>query len=113
MSLRSQALVSCHAGPVYSHTLGFKLQLAVLEGLGTLCVDLALGDRDLLDVIDSCMLYLSARQPKKLQEAAIRTFLYLSQLDPDIVWLYLCEQQSPPENTSPLPGTSSVERQTS
>ncbi|XP_018413175.1 PREDICTED: TELO2-interacting protein 1 homolog [Nanorana parkeri] len=71
-SLRSQALVSCHAGPVYSHTLGFKLQIALLDGLGTLCVDLALGDSDLLEVIDSCMLYLSARQPKKLQEAAIR-----------------------------------------
>lgn len=43
-SLRSQALVSCHAGPVYSHTLGFKLQKALLDGLGTLCVDLALGE---------------------------------------------------------------------
>ncbi|XP_073462640.1 TELO2-interacting protein 1 homolog [Aquarana catesbeiana] len=101
MSLRSQALVSCHAGPVYIHTLGFKLQTAVLEGLGTLCVDLALGDSDLLEVIDSCMLYLSARQPKKLQEAAIQTFLSLSQLDPDIVWLYLCEWQSPPETPHP------------
>ncbi|XP_075701999.1 TELO2-interacting protein 1 homolog isoform X2 [Rhinoderma darwinii] len=71
-SLRSQALVSCHAGPVYSHTLGFKLQKAILDGSGTLCVDLALGDSDLLEVIDSCMLYLSARQPKQLQEAATR-----------------------------------------
>ncbi|PIO33876.1 hypothetical protein AB205_0129980 [Aquarana catesbeiana] len=60
-----------------------------------------LGDSDLLEVIDSCMLYLSARQPKKLQEAAIRTFLSLSQLDPDIVWLYLCEWQSPPETPHP------------
>ncbi|XP_063816444.1 TELO2-interacting protein 1 homolog isoform X2 [Pseudophryne corroboree] len=96
-SLRSQALVSCHAGPVYSHTLGFKLQKAILEGLRTLCVDMALGDSDLLEVIDSCMLYLSVRQPKPLQEAAIRTFLSLSQLDPDIVWLYLSDWQSPPE----------------
>ncbi|XP_075033746.1 TELO2-interacting protein 1 homolog isoform X2 [Mixophyes fleayi] len=96
-SLRSQAVVSCHAGPVYCHTLGFKLQKAILEGLRTLCVDMALGDSDLLEVIDSCMLYLSVRQPKPLQEASIRTFLSLSQLDPDIVWLYLCEWQSPPE----------------
>ncbi|XP_071968182.1 TELO2-interacting protein 1 homolog isoform X2 [Engystomops pustulosus] len=71
-SLRSQALVSCQAGPVYSHTLGFKLQKALLDGLGTLCVDLAFGDCDLLEVIDSCVLYLSARQPKQLQEAADR-----------------------------------------
>ncbi|KAG9473934.1 TELO2-interacting protein 1 homolog [Eleutherodactylus coqui] len=100
-SLRSQALVSCHAGPVYSHTLGFKLQKALLDGLGTLCVDLALGDGDLLEVIDSCVLYLSARQPKHLQEAAVRTLLSLSQLDPDIVWLHLCEWQSPPEVPHP------------
>ncbi|XP_044155175.1 LOW QUALITY PROTEIN: TELO2-interacting protein 1 homolog [Bufo gargarizans] len=110
MSLRSQALVSCHAGHVYSHTLGFKLQKALLEGLGTLCVDLALGDSDLLEVIDSCTLYLSARQPKQLQEAASRTLLSLSQLDPDIVWLHLCEWQSPPEvphpSVVPLPWTS-------
>ncbi|OCT57745.1 hypothetical protein XELAEV_18003080mg [Xenopus laevis] len=71
-SLRSQASVSVRAGPIYTHTLGFKLQLALLEGLGTLCVTLGLGDSDLLEVIDSCMLYLSSRQPKKLQEAAIR-----------------------------------------
>ncbi|XP_069608381.1 TELO2-interacting protein 1 homolog [Ranitomeya imitator] len=96
-SLRSQALVSCHAGPVYSHTLGFKLQKALLDGLGTLCVDLALGDSDLLEVVDSCTLYLSARQPKQLQEAAVRTLLGVSQLDPDIVWLHLCQWQNPPE----------------
>ncbi|XP_073539950.1 TELO2-interacting protein 1 homolog [Phyllobates terribilis] len=96
-SLRSQALVSCHAGPVYSHTLSFKLQKALLDGLGTLCVDLSLGDSDLLEVIDSCTLYLSARQPKLLQEAAVRTLLNLSQLDPDIVWLHLCQWQNPPE----------------
>nr|DBA27779.1 TPA: hypothetical protein GDO54_008238 [Pyxicephalus adspersus] len=95
--LRSQALVSCHAGAVYNHMLGYKLQKAILEGLGKLCLDLDLGDNNILEVIDSCMLYLSARQPKKLQEAAIRTFLFLSKLDPDIVWLHLCEWQSPPQ----------------
>ncbi|KAM5136038.1 TELO2-interacting protein 1 homolog [Mantella aurantiaca] len=100
-SLRSQALVSSNALPIYSHMLGYKLQLAILEGFGSLCVDLALGDNDLLEVIDSCMLYLSVRQPKKLQEAAVRTLLNLSQLDPDIVWLYLCKWQSPPKTPHP------------
>ncbi|ETE61822.1 TEL2-interacting protein 1-like protein, partial [Ophiophagus hannah] len=33
-SLVAQAPTSTHAGPVYSHTLAFKLQLAVLQGLG-------------------------------------------------------------------------------
>ncbi|KAM4692086.1 TELO2-interacting protein 1 homolog [Rhinophrynus dorsalis] len=108
-SLRSQASVSVRAGPVYTHTLGFKLQLAVLNGLGTLCLTLGLGDGDLLEVIDSCALYLSARQPKKLQETAISTFLQLAELDPDAVWLYLCEWTSPPAvphpSLRPMPWT--------
>ncbi|XP_053574057.1 TELO2-interacting protein 1 homolog [Bombina bombina] len=100
-SLRSQAPVSARASPIYSHTLGFKLQLALLEGLGTLCVALGLGDGDLLEVLDSCMLYLSVRQPSKLQETAFSVFLSVARLDPDIVWHYLCEWQSPP--TTPHP----------
>ncbi|KAM4605878.1 TELO2-interacting protein 1 homolog [Discoglossus pictus] len=108
-SLRSQAPASCRAGPVYSHTMAFKLQLAVLEGLGSLCVTLGLGDGDLLEVLDSCVLYLSARQPKRLQEAATRVFHNVALLDPDITWLYLCEWQSPPpvphSSLTPLPWT--------
>ncbi|KAM4738192.1 TELO2-interacting protein 1 homolog isoform 2-T2 [Anableps anableps] len=36
-SLARQAPISAKAGPVYSHTLAYKLQLAVLQGLGSLC----------------------------------------------------------------------------
>lgn len=43
-SLLSQAPVSARAGPVYSHTLAFKLQLAVLQGLGSLCERLDMGE---------------------------------------------------------------------
>lgn len=42
-SLVTQAPVSARAGPVYTHTLAFKLQLAVLQGLGPLCERLDLG----------------------------------------------------------------------
>jgi hypothetical protein len=42
-SLITQAPISARAGPVYSHTLAFKLQLAVLQGLGPLCENLDLG----------------------------------------------------------------------
>nr|XP_058894903.1 TELO2-interacting protein 1 homolog isoform X3 [Kogia breviceps] len=42
-SLVSQAPISARAGPVYFHTLAFKLQLAVLQGLGPLCERLDLG----------------------------------------------------------------------
>lgn len=43
-SLRSQAPASARAGPIYSHTLAFKLQLAVLQGLGALCQRLDMGE---------------------------------------------------------------------
>ncbi|XP_037351181.1 TELO2-interacting protein 1 homolog isoform X2 [Talpa occidentalis] len=69
-SLVAQAPVSARAGPVYSHTLAFKLQLAVLQGLGPLCERLDLGEGDLNKVADACLIYLSAKQPVKLQEAA-------------------------------------------
>ncbi len=41
-SLMKQAEVSARSGPVYTHTLAYKLQLAVLQGLGPLCVKLDL-----------------------------------------------------------------------
>ncbi|NXG51629.1 TTI1 protein, partial [Psilopogon haemacephalus] len=90
-SLLSQAPASARAGPVYSHTLAFKLQLAVLQGLGPLCEKLDLGESDLNKVADACLTYLSARQPRKLQEAAQSVFLHLMQMDPDSTWLLLNE----------------------
>ncbi|XP_057559224.1 TELO2-interacting protein 1 homolog isoform X3 [Hippopotamus amphibius kiboko] len=71
-SLVGQAPISARAGPVYCHTLAFKLQLAVLQGLGPLCERLDLGEGDLNKVADACLIYLSAKQPVKLQEAARR-----------------------------------------
>lgn len=43
-SLVRQAPISAKAGPVYTHTLAYKLQLAVLRGLGSLCLRLNLGE---------------------------------------------------------------------
>ncbi|CAH2292174.1 TELO2-interacting 1 homolog [Pelobates cultripes] len=100
--LRSQAPISGRVSTVYSHSQAFKLQLTMLEGLGKLCASLGLCDGDILDVADACMLYLSTRQPKKLQIAATSTFFTLVEIDPDIIWLYLCKWQSPP----PLPHSS-------
>ncbi|XP_034643575.1 TELO2-interacting protein 1 homolog isoform X2 [Trachemys scripta elegans] len=88
-SLVTQAPVSARAGPMYSHTLAFKLQLAVLQGLGSLCEKLDLGESDLNKVADACLIYLSAKQPVKLQEAARSVFLHLMCVDPDATWLLL------------------------
>ncbi|XP_014799359.1 PREDICTED: TELO2-interacting protein 1 homolog [Calidris pugnax] len=106
-SLLSQAPASARAGPVYNHTLAFKLQLAVLQGLGSLCEKLDMGESDLNKVADACLIYLSAKQPMKLQEAAQSVFLHLMLVDPDSTWLLLnevcCPHQYEPPHASLRP----------
>uniref|UniRef100_A0A8B9MPH3 TELO2 interacting protein 1 n=1 Tax=Accipiter nisus TaxID=211598 RepID=A0A8B9MPH3_9AVES len=106
-SLLSQAPASARAGPVYNHTLAFKLQLAVLQGLGSLCEKLDMGESDLNKVADACLIYLSAKQPMKLQEAAQSVFLHLMHVDPDSTWLLLnevcCPHQYEPPHISLRP----------
>ncbi|XP_034497737.1 TELO2-interacting protein 1 homolog isoform X2 [Ailuropoda melanoleuca] len=107
-SLVTQAPVSARAGPVYSHTLACKLQLAVLQGLGPLCERLDLGEGDLNKVADACLIYLSAKQPVKLQEAARRVFLHLMKVDPDSTWFLLNELYCPEQLTPPHPSLHPV-----
>nr|XP_010959048.1 TELO2-interacting protein 1 homolog [Camelus bactrianus]XP_045376908.1 TELO2-interacting protein 1 homolog [Camelus bactrianus] len=108
-SLVSQAPVSARAGPVYSHTLAFKLQLAVLQGLGPLCERLDLGEGDLNKVADACLIYLSAKQPVKLQEAARSVFLHLMKVDPDGTWFLLNELYCPEDFIPPHPSLHPVQ----
>ncbi|KAI4879146.1 hypothetical protein NFI96_004153 [Prochilodus magdalenae] len=70
-ALSRQAETSARSGPLYTHTLAYKLQLAVLQGLGPLCVHLDLGDSDLDRISEACLPYLSCRQPIRLQEACL------------------------------------------
>ncbi|XP_037667818.1 TELO2-interacting protein 1 homolog [Choloepus didactylus] len=102
-SLVTQAPISAKAGPIYSHTLAFKLQLAVLQGLGPLCESLDLGEGDLNKVADACLIYLSAKQPVKLQEAARSVFLHLMKVDPDSTWFFLNDLYCPEQLTPPHP----------
>lgn len=90
-SLERQALISAKVGPIYTHTLAYKLQLAVLQGLGSLCQRLELGEADLDAVCEACLPYLSCRQPIKLQEASLSVFRHLIQVDPDAFWFTLNE----------------------
>ncbi|XP_029011751.1 TELO2-interacting protein 1 homolog [Betta splendens] len=103
LSLARQAPVSAKAGPVYSHTLAYKLQLAVLQGLGSLCQRLELGEEDLDAVCEACLPYLSCRQPIKLQEACLSVFRHLIQVDPDAFWFTLNELHCPSPYIPPHP----------
>ncbi|KAI5609229.1 TELO2-interacting protein 1-like [Silurus asotus] len=90
-ALSRQAETSARSGPVYTHTLAYKLQVAVLQGLGPLCVRLDLVDSDLDHILEACLPYLSVRQPIRLQEACLSVFRHVMQLDPDLCWLMLSE----------------------
>ncbi|KAG7471960.1 hypothetical protein MATL_G00103550 [Megalops atlanticus] len=107
-SLLKQAPVSAKAGPIYTHTLAYKLQLAVLEGLGALCLRLDLADTDLESVSEACLPYLSCRQPYKLQEACLCVFQYLTQVDPDAMWFTLNELYCPRSYEPSHPDLSAV-----
>ncbi|KAL6120173.1 tti1 [Pungitius sinensis] len=107
-SLVRQAPVSAKAGPVYTHTLAYKLQLAVLQGLGSLCLRLNLGDADLDAVCEACLPYLSCRQPIRLQEAGRSVFHHLIQADPDAFWFTLNELHCPCSYVPPHPDLQPV-----
>lgn len=102
-SLMKQAEISARSGPVYTQTLAYKLQLAVLQGLGPLCVKLDLMEADLDRVSDACLPYLSCRQPIKLQEACLSVFRSLMELDADMCWFTLNELFCPVAYEPPHP----------
>ena len=77
--LDKQQVTSARAGAVYTHTLGFKLQLAILNVIGPVCHDLKIMDIYCDKVITTMLPYLSQRQPLKLQQvirACKTTLLY-------------------------------------
>ncbi|XP_066526224.1 TELO2-interacting protein 1 homolog [Hoplias malabaricus] len=94
-ALSRQAETSARSGLLYTHTLAYKLQLAVLQGLGPLCERLDLVDSDLDHISEACISYLSCRQPVRLQEACLSVFRSLMQIDPDACWFTLCEVHCP------------------
>uniref|UniRef100_A0A8P4GI22 TELO2-interacting protein 1 homolog n=1 Tax=Dicentrarchus labrax TaxID=13489 RepID=A0A8P4GI22_DICLA len=108
-SLARQAPISAKAGPVYTHTLAYKLQLAVLQGLGSLCQRLDLGEADLDAVCEACLPYLSCRQPIRLQEASLSVFQHLIQVDPDTFWFTLNELHCPSSYIPPHPDLQPVQ----
>ncbi|XP_069550039.1 TELO2-interacting protein 1 homolog [Brachyistius frenatus] len=102
-SLARQAPISAKAGPVYTHTMAYKLQLAVLQGLGSLYQRLDLGEADLDFACEACLPYLSCRQPIGLQEACLSVFRHLIQVDPDTYWFTLNELHCPASYVPPHP----------
>ncbi|XP_078696287.1 TELO2-interacting protein 1 homolog [Branchiostoma floridae x Branchiostoma belcheri] len=110
--LTNQAKISQKAGPAYTHTVAYRLQTAILDGLGPLCLKLDIGETEVDLVACACFPYLSTRQPAKLQQAACSVFDALIQLDSDVVWLTLCDVYCPAFPQPPHPCFTHVKVQT-
>lgn len=54
-------------GSSYRCTQAYKLQLAILEGLGLVAVHLEIADDQLVSIMDAVCVYLSRKQPLPLQ----------------------------------------------
>lgn len=72
--LVKQQTVSARAGTVYSHTLGFKYESAILNVIGRICYDLEITDIECNKVISAILPYLSHAQPPRLQQVLFLNF---------------------------------------
>ncbi|KAG6445046.1 hypothetical protein O3G_MSEX003662 [Manduca sexta] len=77
------------AGSWYRTTAAYSLQVAALETLPRLAVDLALQDDTLEDAMLCVDVYLSDKQPKPLQALAVKFFTKLLDYDYSAVWHHL------------------------
>nr|XP_039265003.1 TELO2-interacting protein 1 homolog [Styela clava] len=93
----------------YMHSVAFKLQQKALKGLGPLLRNIEIDRTDLIKVCQTCLPYLSSKQPHQLQIDAISLFQTLFTIDRDVTWLQLvglwCTESTlkPPEYLSAHP----------
>ncbi|CAN0367033.1 unnamed protein product [Lampetra fluviatilis] len=122
-SLAARAAVSAAAGaegrrrgrggpggpPLYPRSLACRLQAAALDSLGPLAVALRLDNADLDTVVTAALPYLSCHQPMVLQEAAMGLLRSVMAVDPDRVWLSLCQLHCPHDLQPPREGFRPVQ----
>ena len=76
------------SGAAYKFTVAYKLQLAVLKGIGPLCQTIkARVETGLDQVVDFLLLHLRLSQPIELQDAAKEALIALGTVDADLLWL--------------------------
>ncbi|KAK6629963.1 hypothetical protein RUM43_003784 [Polyplax serrata] len=81
----------------YIYTQNYKLQRELLQYLGQLTADLELFEKQTDLVVESALPYLSAKQPKQLQEKCRELFVHLKVHDPYLIWFKLHSLTSDPE----------------
>ncbi|KAJ8320216.1 hypothetical protein KUTeg_001803 [Tegillarca granosa] len=73
----------------------------ILSHVGNICQKIGLEENNLNKVLESCVIYLNSRQPSPLQQLAVTTCCQMAQLEPDTVWLMLCDLYCPIYYTVP------------
>ncbi|CAC5370447.1 TTI1 [Mytilus coruscus] len=106
--LDKQAQISVQTGTAYLHTVAYKLQHSILTNIGVICDKLTVGGNDLEEMMCTCSRYLSARQPHTLQQVSISLCRIFYKLDPDRLWLLLCDMACPVEYIPPSPCLKNV-----
>lgn len=106
--LDKQAQISVQTGTAYLHTVAYKLQHSILTNIGVICDKLTVGGNDLEEMMCTCSRYLSARQPHTLQQVSISLCRTFYKLDPDRLWLLLCDMACPVEYIPPSPCLKNV-----
>ncbi|CAG2063496.1 unnamed protein product, partial [Timema podura] len=76
-------------GSAYRFTQVYKLQRELLDGLGEVAIHLGLAEKELDNVLETVIPYLSIQQPQPLQEGCVKLLMQLAKLDADVVWLKL------------------------
>ena len=94
--LKQNSELHINSSTILSHTTLFKLQVAVLRGLGPLLLGAAPNYKDIYTICCACQSYLSSSQPVELQNAALALFEALIKIDPDSTWLFLSDIWTPP-----------------
>ncbi|XP_060078386.1 TELO2-interacting protein 1 homolog [Ylistrum balloti] len=101
--LDKQAQISSHAGQAYLYTVNCRLQKQALQVLGSLTVQLDLSGSSLENIIGVCVSYLSARQPKPLQQVSMEICKQMAAVGGDGLWLRLSDLYRETEHTPPHP----------
>lgn len=117
--LRDNSDAYHNSSSVHCHSTLFKLQVVILDHLGSLLRETTVSYKDIDTICCASYRYLSSAQPEELQNAALSLYKTLISINSDAIWLFLSDIWSPaPEysffDTNPtfysfkLAGTSDV-----
>lgn len=88
MTTQGDASAKLKESNSYHFTVAYKLQLSILNGIGSLCRSIGFRVETGLDsIVTFCLNHMMLSQPEELQDAAKAALIDLGAVDPDLIWL--------------------------